>query len=66
MRRKRKITNKEIELALAWLEDDMKLFEVGAELKPSVRSRNALYYIANFLKEAYRMGKLKVAKPTKK
>lgn len=62
-RSERKVSTEEgIETAFAWIKDEIGLTQISKGLGYSKDSGNVLYYIAIWLREAYRQGKLKIKK----
>lgn len=53
-RANKKYTEEDIELTLGWLTDEITLTQASKAL----HTRNALYYFASVLKEAYKQGKI--------
>jgi len=54
------VGNEEIELAFAWLRDEVDLRQMSAVLGVSYTGGSSLYRVSVFLKEAYKQGKLKI------
>ncbi len=55
------LTNEHLELAFAWLRNEIGLTQVNLAIgKDPHKSGNILYSIAVWLREAYRQGKLKI------
>lgn len=58
----KKIEDEEIELALAWMKDEITIKQLNGVSLKLKSSGNALYRVAIVLKEAYRKGKLVIKK----
>ena len=54
------ITDEHVELALAWIRDEVNLSQINVALKKSRQSGNVLYKMATSLREAHRQGKIKI------
>jgi len=60
-RKERKIPiGQGIEIAFAWIKDEITLHQIGKALGYEHDSGNVLYYVALWLREAYRQKKLKI------
>jgi len=57
------ITNEHIEVALAWLKDEVTRSQMSKVFSPKAsNSGNILYKVALWLQEAYKKGKLEIKK----
>lgn len=54
-----KITGEEIELAMAWMKDDIRLVQINKLLGYRTNTGHTLYKIACWIREGYRRGKIK-------
>lgn len=57
---KYKITDEHIELAIAWMKDEIRFKQLNVALGKPVNSGNILYSVAIWLREAYRNGKINI------
>ena len=62
----RKVSEEELDLILAWIKGDVQLQQVAGALGKSKKTGNTLYYLATYLKNAYRQGMIRVVKVKKK
>jgi len=54
------VTDEHIELALAWVKDDITLTQVNLALNKPRDTGNTLYALAVYIREAYRKGQIKI------
>ena len=55
-------TDEHLELAFAWLKDEIGLRQISAVIGVSYTGGSSLYRIAVYLKEAYKRGLIKIKK----